>query len=126
MTELGLVAVALAALVASAVMVSLVPWSARVGAGLWLLAAGLVTIFLGLLALLMASHAGAQTRQEKTYVIERARLVADLEAKRKSLPDSACLPFHQSDNHGIGGQASRLPWAQLGQCRMQERSQHLR
>ncbi len=45
-------------------------------------------IFLGLLAVLMASPAGAQTRQEKAYVIERARLVADLEAKRKSLSDS--------------------------------------
>jgi hypothetical protein len=44
-------------------------------------------IFLGLLALLMAMpEAGAQTSQEKAYVAARERLVADLEAKRKSLP----------------------------------------
>jgi hypothetical protein len=43
-------------------------------------------IFLGLLAVLMASQAGAQTAQDKAYVETRKRLVADLEAKRKSLP----------------------------------------
>jgi len=44
-------------------------------------------IFLGLLAVLMASQAGAQTAQDKAYVETRRRLVADLEAKRKSLPE---------------------------------------
>jgi len=44
-------------------------------------------IFLGLLfAALMASQAAAQTAQDKTYVEARQRLVADLEAKRKSMP----------------------------------------
>ena len=43
-------------------------------------------IFLGLLVALMASQAGAQTPQDKAYVETRERLVADLEAKRKSLP----------------------------------------
>jgi hypothetical protein len=35
----------------------------------------------------MASQAGAQTAQDKAYVETRERLVADLEAKRKSLPE---------------------------------------
>jgi hypothetical protein len=48
---------------------------------------GMKAIFLGLLAVLMASQAGAQTAQDKAYVETRARLVADLEAKRKSLPE---------------------------------------
>ena len=43
-------------------------------------------IFLGLLAVLMASQAGAQTAQDKAYVEARQRLVADLEAKRKATP----------------------------------------
>src|ERR1700751_5985927 len=43
-------------------------------------------IFLGLLMVLMASHAGAQTPQDKAYVETRKRLVADLEAKRESPP----------------------------------------
>ena len=49
-------------------------------------------IFLVLLVALMASPANAQTPQEKAYVAERERLVADLEAKRKSLP----LPIDES------------------------------
>ena len=44
-------------------------------------------IFLGLLVVLTASQAGAQTAQDKAYVEARQRLVADLEAKRKSLPE---------------------------------------
>jgi hypothetical protein len=48
---------------------------------------GMKAIFLGLLAVLMASQAGAQTAQDKAYVETRARLAADLEAKRKSLPE---------------------------------------
>ena len=48
---------------------------------------GMKAIFLGLLAVLMASQAGAQTAQDKTYVETRERLAADLEAKRKSLPE---------------------------------------
>jgi hypothetical protein len=44
-------------------------------------------IFLGLLAALAASQAAAQTTQDKAYVEARERLVADLEAKRKSLPE---------------------------------------
>jgi len=44
-------------------------------------------IFLGLLVVLMASQAGAQTAQDKAYVETRTGLVADLEAKRKSLPE---------------------------------------
>ena len=44
-------------------------------------------IFLGLLVVLMASQAGAQTAQDKAYVETRQGLVADLEAKRKSLPE---------------------------------------
>lgn len=43
-------------------------------------------IFLGLLAVLMASQAAAQTAQDEAYVEARQRLVADLEAKRKSTP----------------------------------------
>ncbi|MBS0526260.1 MAG: hypothetical protein JSS04_21705 [Proteobacteria bacterium] len=44
-------------------------------------------IFLGLLIVLMASHAGAQTPQDNAYVEARRRLAADLAAKRKSLPE---------------------------------------
>jgi hypothetical protein len=47
---------------------------------------GMKAIFLVLPAVLMASQAAAQTSQDKAYVETRARLVADLEAKRKSLP----------------------------------------
>lgn len=48
---------------------------------------GMKAIFLGLLlAVLMASQAGAQTAEDKTYVEARQRLVADLEAKRRSTP----------------------------------------
>ncbi len=47
---------------------------------------GMKAIFLGLLAVLMASQAGAQTAQDKAYVEARQRLVADLEAKRKATP----------------------------------------
>ena len=48
---------------------------------------GMKAIFLGLLVILMAiPEVGAQTPQEKAYVAARQRLVADLEAKRKSLP----------------------------------------
>jgi hypothetical protein len=48
---------------------------------------GMKAIFLGLLAVLMASQAGAQTAKDKAYVETRERLAADLEAKRKSLPE---------------------------------------
>jgi hypothetical protein len=48
---------------------------------------GMKAIFLGFLAVLMASQAGAQTAQDKAYVETRERLAADLEAKRKSLPE---------------------------------------
>lgn len=44
-------------------------------------------IFLGLLAVLMASQAGAQTAQDKAYVETRRQLAADLAAKRKSMPE---------------------------------------
>jgi hypothetical protein len=44
-------------------------------------------ILLGLLAALAAAQAAAQTARDKTYVETRERLVADLEAKRKSLPE---------------------------------------
>jgi len=48
---------------------------------------GMKAIFLVLLVMLMAMpEADAQTPQEKAYVAVRERLVADLEAKRKSLP----------------------------------------
>ncbi len=47
---------------------------------------GMKAIFLGLLAVLMASQAAGQTAQDKAYVEARQRRVADLEAKRKSLP----------------------------------------
>jgi hypothetical protein len=49
-------------------------------------------IFLVLFVALMASPANAQTPQERAYVAERERLVADLEAKRKALP----LPIDES------------------------------
>lgn len=48
---------------------------------------GMKAIFLGLLVALMASHAGAQTTQDKAYVEARQRLVADLQTKRNSLPE---------------------------------------
>ena len=47
---------------------------------------GMKAIFLGFLAVLMASQVAAQTAQDKAYVEARQRLVADLEAKRKSMP----------------------------------------
>jgi hypothetical protein len=47
---------------------------------------GMKAIFLVLPVVLMASHAAAQTPQEKAYVAARERRVADLETNRKSLP----------------------------------------
>jgi hypothetical protein len=48
---------------------------------------GMKAIFLGLLVVLTASHAGAQTARDKAYVEARQRLVADLQTKRKSMPE---------------------------------------
>ncbi len=57
-------------------------------------------IFLGLLAVLLAPHAGAQTAQDKAYVEARQRLVADLGAKRKATPgDESAWSREESRAH---------------------------
>jgi hypothetical protein len=71
---------------------------------------GMKAIFLVLLAVLMAMpEADAQTPQEKAYVAARERLVADLEAKRKSWPQ----PIDQSGWSREEARAHKMLMAKL-------------